>query len=81
MLAMVNWTGAGDGTSWHDPNNWSGQAVPGQSDDVVINAGSSTTINIVHGDIEFINSLSSNSPILDGGTLSVADTAQNRAPN
>ncbi len=76
LLSAVSWTGMGDQHSWADKNNWSGGAVPGQSDDVTINAGSGTTINIASGQNESINSLVSNSPIADGGSLTVATTAQ-----
>ena len=31
------WTGAGDGTRWSQPLNWSSFAVPGATDDVSIN--------------------------------------------
>jgi hypothetical protein len=31
-----HWTGLGDGLNWHDPQNWSTQAVPGIAHDVVI---------------------------------------------
>ncbi|HEY2147900.1 MAG TPA: hypothetical protein VGH32_08180, partial [Pirellulales bacterium] len=75
-MASVNWTGLGNGTAWADPNNWAGQAVPAQADDVTINAGASTTVFIAHGDIVFINSLTSNSPIFDDGSLQITATAQ-----
>jgi RHS repeat-associated protein len=76
LLTAVSWTGSGDQHSWADPNNWSTQAVPGQFDDVTINAPANTTISIVHGDAEVINSLTSNAPIADDGELSVATNAQ-----
>jgi hypothetical protein len=76
LLATVNWTGLGDGTSWHDPNNWWGQALPGQNDDVTINAPAGTQVNIIHGDIVFINSLTSSTPISDDGSLEVTKIAQ-----
>ena len=75
LLEAVTWTGMGDQHSWADKNNWSGGTVPGQSDDVTISAGAGTTINIAHGELDSINSLVSNSPIVDGGTLTVATTA------
>lgn len=34
--APVSWDGGGDGTSWHDPLNWSGDALPTAADAVVI---------------------------------------------
>jgi hypothetical protein len=36
--ALLTWTGAADG-DWNNPANWSGGAVPGTTDDVVIPAG------------------------------------------
>jgi hypothetical protein len=47
------WTGAGDGKSWSDPANWSGDAVPTQNDDVTIPSGvtglkAGTGTNLVH---------------------------------
>jgi hypothetical protein len=45
-LPSVTFTGAGDGSSWNDPNNWDGNVVPGNesgggsADDVIIPAGS-----------------------------------------
>ena len=67
----------GDDTSWADPDNWSGgQGVPAPGDDVTINAGAGTTIKIANGELDSITSLVSNSPIVNGGTLTVATTAQ-----
>ncbi|WP_205679142.1 hypothetical protein, partial [Aquisphaera insulae] len=56
MLA-VNWTGAGDGTSWLDPMNWDTRGLPGMSDDVIIDSSSDPTVNIGSGDVA-IRSLS-----------------------
>ena len=33
------WTGNGDGMTWEDPDNWGGQVVPGEFDDVRITSG------------------------------------------
>ena len=38
MLATVNWSGAGDGTTWTSAANWIGGAVPGSNDSAVIGA-------------------------------------------
>ncbi|HOC01327.1 MAG TPA: hypothetical protein PKM43_21585, partial [Verrucomicrobiota bacterium] len=34
--ATVTWDGEGDGQRWHDPLNWSGNALPVATDDVVL---------------------------------------------
>ena len=49
LLSNVTWTGAADGKSWAVAGNWSGDAVPGSSDDVTINLGGNPTIQITHG--------------------------------
>ncbi|MGC4036526.1 MAG: T9SS type A sorting domain-containing protein [Chitinophagaceae bacterium] len=36
VFSQVQWTGAGDGSSWSDAANWSTNAVPIASDDVVL---------------------------------------------
>ncbi|MEP7302518.1 MAG: DUF4347 domain-containing protein, partial [Caldimonas sp.] len=36
LLAAVGWDGGGDGVSWSDALNWSGDVLPGASDDVTI---------------------------------------------
>ena len=33
----ISWDGGGDGVSWSDPLNWAGEAIPGATNDVVIN--------------------------------------------
>ncbi len=40
----VGTVGGGDGQSWGDPNNWSGGSRPGDTDDILIPAGSETII-------------------------------------
>src|SRR5436305_768373 len=37
LLSAVAWTGGGDGVNWTDPANWSGGALPGAADDVLMN--------------------------------------------
>jgi RHS repeat-associated protein len=43
-LLAVSWTGLGDGTNWHDSNNWSGLTIPVATDDVVIDVPSNPSI-------------------------------------
>src|SRR5262245_12405228 len=45
MLA-VSWDGGGDGTSWRDAANWSGNVLPTSADDVVIDVPGE--ISVVH---------------------------------
>ena len=44
VLAQVTWDGGGDGTSWDDPENWSEDALPTSSDDVIVNAPGTTIV-------------------------------------
>src|SRR5437764_117606 len=54
--AAVTWDGGGDGSSWQDPLNWSGDAVPGVADQVQIDQLGNTTV-VVHGDLPAVGSL------------------------
>ena len=45
----ITWTGAGGNSLWFNPKNWSGQAVPGVADDVVINAPGAGAIALQAG--------------------------------
>src|SRR5947199_361403 len=47
--AVVTWGAGGDGTSWSDPHNWTGNVVPGSGDDVVINATPASTVLFAAG--------------------------------
>ena len=46
MAGVVSWDGGGNGTSWHDPLNWSLDAVPGRTDDVLITLAGSYTVSV-----------------------------------
>jgi Planctomycete extracellular. len=77
MLAIVAWDGGGDGKSWGDAANWSGNALPTKDDDVVIDL---TTLNPVievnTGNDIAIKSLTSNERItMTGGILDVSGIA------
>src|SRR5262245_56780703 len=75
VLSAVSWDGGGDGTSWSNRFNWSGDALPGAGDDVTINAAANVTITHASGS-DTIKSLSSSNAInLSGGTLSVLNSA------
>jgi phage/plasmid primase-like uncharacterized protein len=43
---QILWSGAGDGTTWSNPQNWVGQQVPGPADNVVITNGAGTNVVI-----------------------------------
>ena len=43
--ATVTWDGGGDGVTWQDPANWSGNVLPGVADDAVLNAGSEVRVD------------------------------------
>ncbi len=63
MLSAVAWTGAGGDMSWNNAANWSGNATPGQQDDVTIaNMGAATPIT-VSGSAVDIHSLNSSNSI------------------
>ena len=40
----VSWDGGGDGVNWNDPLNWSGDALPGPANDVLISVPTNTVI-------------------------------------
>ena len=77
-LSIVNWTGDGDGVSWNDPNNWSGDVLPGQTDQVVIDVAGPLTINYATGINAVYDITSSNSQVnldISGGSLSILATS------
>ena len=43
--ATVSWTGAGDGTTWSDGNNWSGGVPPAATDTAVFNAAAAVSLS------------------------------------
>jgi len=43
--ATVTWDGGGDGFTWHDAANWSGNVLPGPTDDVVLATGPEVRID------------------------------------
>ncbi|NES73782.1 MAG: hypothetical protein F6K24_55665, partial [Okeania sp. SIO2D1] len=65
-MAVINWTGNGDGSSWFDETNWENNTIPGSTDDVVINVEGNRTIQ-VDGSVN-VNSINSseNLRVIDG---------------
>jgi hypothetical protein len=49
LLAAINWDGGGGDDSWHNPSNWSNDALPGAADDVTINLAGTTSITFTSG--------------------------------
>src|SRR5262245_6842975 len=69
--AAVFWDGGGNGTSWTDALNWSGNVLPGAADDVTIPAGG-PTVSYFDG-TSAVNSITSSRPLnVQVGTLTVA---------
>ncbi|MBK8503782.1 MAG: hypothetical protein IPL46_17165 [Saprospiraceae bacterium] len=60
----VVFTGAGNGTHWADQDNWSTGSLPGNTDDVLINAGRKVILNEVNAEI--------NTLVLDSADLVIS---------
>jgi len=72
---VVTWVGSSSG-DWSDSANWSGGALPGWNDRVVINVAGPLTVTHSSGHTQ-IHSLTSNTEIrITGGTLKVVDTIE-----
>ncbi len=74
--ATVLWDGGGNGTSWTDPLNWVGDALPQAGDDVVIDVPGNPTIQLVTGTQAIRSLVSQEALVLSGGTLTVANASQ-----
>jgi hypothetical protein len=80
MLATVLWDGGGNGTSWNDPLNWDGDALPTAADDVVIGAAGGVTITYPAGTTT-VKSVQSEAGLhIAGGSLTVAGTSYVNGP-
>lgn len=76
MLALVEWDGGGDGTSWFNPANWSTDTIPGPDDDVRISVpGSPVIVYSPPAPPNSINSLVCDEQLFITGTLPVTTTA------
>ncbi|MCP4784171.1 MAG: hypothetical protein GY903_02720 [Fuerstiella sp.] len=66
LLTMLSWDGGADGagTSWHQPENWVGDALPGASDGVKI--GADFRGIVASGNVS-VRSVTSDSPIQISG--------------
>lgn len=73
LLAAIHWDGGGDGSSWSDAANWSGDALPGPSDHVLIGSDASVTLGGRSQRIRIAGLESHGSLTLQGGTLRATD--------
>ena len=82
LLAAVSWDGGAFTPNWHDPLNWSNDAIPTVADDVTIPATALASINYTATTgARAVNSLNSAENIaFSGGTLTVVTTATTTAP-
>src|SRR4051794_26929362 len=72
--ATVSWTGgSGD---WNTPSNWSGAALPGPDDDVVIDQPANITVTHLSGDHTVKSVRSEERFVLSGGSVTVSGTLQ-----
>jgi RHS repeat-associated protein len=69
----VTWTGAGDGTNWSNPANWSDDAVPNFSDNVTINLAGPVTVTVNTGTQEAhtVTTATGDALSVTGGSLTV----------
>lgn len=67
--AVVTWDGGGDGGTWSDPLNWSGDAVPGSADDVTISVAGDVWITNSTGNINIRSLQCEESLAMTAGTL------------
>ena len=72
LLSAVSWTGNGGDLNWNNTANWSGNAVPGQTDDVTIGGVSSSPILVSGEAVDFHSLNSSNSIEVTNTSLSVS---------
>ena len=73
LFAAVSWDGGGDGFSWNDPNNWSGNSTPADNDNVTIAAGSPTIV--LSGASEQVATLTCSRQLAISGTLLTVTSA------
>ncbi|WP_428939133.1 S8 family serine peptidase [Fontivita pretiosa] len=72
----ITWDGGGDGVSWADPMNWSGDLIPGPTSDVTIYTTEAPAILITGGTHLLRSLISFEDLTISGGRLEVAQYAQ-----
>ncbi|HHK42890.1 MAG TPA: hypothetical protein ENJ50_10770, partial [Planctomycetaceae bacterium] len=77
LLALITWDAGGDGSSWNDPLNWSGDVLPTSADDVVISLPTSNpTIRLSSADASVASLVADEALRVESGrTLTVTGTA------
>ncbi|MBI5383403.1 MAG: hypothetical protein HZA90_01810 [Verrucomicrobia bacterium] len=68
--ATITWDGGGGDLSWQNPLNWSGDQVPGPSDDAVINVAANVTI-VCNADVTVRSVQCQGGLLISGGVLTV----------
>ncbi|MBM3999049.1 MAG: hypothetical protein FJ297_05810 [Planctomycetes bacterium] len=72
LLAFVTWDGDGGDLSWNNPLNWSGDTLPGASDDVLIDFGANDFMVSLNSTTPSIASIDSHAAVaLNSSTLNV----------
>lgn len=74
--ATVTWDGGGDGVSWQDPANWTGDKLPSETDEVVLTPAGGTTVVFVSSDVAIRRLDLCGTLLLAGGSLGVGETVQ-----
>ena len=69
----ATWTGGGDGISWTDPNNWSGDTLPISSDSIFIGRGTNTIVGL---SLATLNNMLCQSPIAINSSLTVTGAVE-----
>jgi len=72
FAATVIWTGAGDGISWTNLNNWSNNVLPTVTDDVLIGGVGTNTTLVLGGSFAVQSVQCSASLSVSGGSLSLS---------
>jgi hypothetical protein len=67
----VSWTGAGGNFTWHAAANWSGNVVPGPTDDVIIDVPEEITVVFSSGNTVVRSLRCEENFQLSGGYLTV----------
>lgn len=80
LLAFVLWDGGGGDNSWHNPLNWSGDALPTAADHVMIDAPGTPTIEFSQGSATVASLWTLEALRVSGGALQVTGDWKQSAP-